>query len=330
MRKIASILTMCMILTVPLLIFSSKVSVANASNGAISLSFDDCLISQYDYAYPIMRARGVHGTFYIVSDWVGVSGEMSASQLLTLQNDGDEIGSHSKTHPDFTQLSEQQIRSECELSKEKLESYGFNIENFAYPYSSDDGWVDSVVQQYYRSGRLCWGGLDSLPYSAFQVSGFEADGLSGGKLAAMEAEVDNICRTQAWVVFCFHDITPTDGGSYHISQNDFANFLDYAIQKGVAIMTVHEALSDSPPTPPETPPETPPQTPVPPSQVSVGITLSPSSLTMQYTFDYGASWTAPEKIVRGTRTYSFVKWDDGWTDLTRTFTEDAQYKIIYS
>ena len=71
------------------------------SHGYISISFDDGLQTQYDYAYPMLHQLGMNATYYAISDKVGTSGYMTASELVNLQNTGSEIGSHSKTHASF-------------------------------------------------------------------------------------------------------------------------------------------------------------------------------------------------------------------------------------
>lgn len=102
-------------------------------NGAITMAFDDGWLSTYEYAWPLMKERGMVGTFYIVSGLIGHANRLGPTELLDLQKHGCEIASHSHTHPDFTTLLESEIRDECVTSKEILESYGLRINNFAYP-----------------------------------------------------------------------------------------------------------------------------------------------------------------------------------------------------
>jgi peptidoglycan/xylan/chitin deacetylase (PgdA/CDA1 family) len=79
----------------------------------VSIAFDDNMQNQYDYAFPLLKSRGMVGTFYVVTDYIrdfSLNGAyMSIAELQDLQNHGCEIASHSKTHPHFTHISDDQI-----------------------------------------------------------------------------------------------------------------------------------------------------------------------------------------------------------------------------
>ncbi|MFX0204882.1 MAG: polysaccharide deacetylase family protein, partial [Candidatus Hodarchaeota archaeon] len=100
---------------------------------AITLSFDDNNLNQYVNAWTLMKQRGMVGTFYVVTDWIvdfhqeWEGKKLNSTHLIDLQDHGNEIGSHSKTHSKFTELTESQIRNECQLSREALESLGLSV-----------------------------------------------------------------------------------------------------------------------------------------------------------------------------------------------------------
>lgn len=230
--------------------FSRKIGASNGStssfaeNGAVSLAFDDTMQGQYDYAWPLLKARGLVATFYVVTDQIRDlshdSSYMSVAELQNLQNSGCEIGSHSKTHSDFIRISDAQIREECNVSKQVLESYGFVVSNLAYPYGDTNSHVDSIVSQYYRSGRSAYVRpyLMQLPTSRFSLSGYPGDSVDPSDLRSM---IDQVYNTKGWAIIFFHDI-PTHG-TYPISTNDFAEFLDYILAKGITALTVSQALN---------------------------------------------------------------------------------------
>lgn len=230
------------------LMFMQQVTVSSGipEHGAIAIAFDDGNLNQYEYAWPLLEERGLTAVFYVVSDWVrdvsGVSGEMGSAELLEMQSKGCEIGSHSKSHPDFYMLSEQQIRDECLLSKQQLESYGLNIDNFAYPFGSGNVTIDATVSEFYISGRYGWGTMQ-LPHTDFQVTGFSPYSETGEDLALLKNKVDEVYEIGGWTVIYFHEITLEDKGMTYTSQSDFEQFLDYTLQKGVTVLTVREALA---------------------------------------------------------------------------------------
>lgn len=212
-------------------------------NGAISIAFDDGMQDQYDCAFPLMTARGMVGTFYIVSDHIG-GAFMTIAELQTLQNIGNEIGSHSKSHPSFYDLSDEQIRDECSLSKQVLQNYGLTVNDFAYPYGLTNDHIDSIVSQYYRSGRSAYAPpyIMQLPTSQFNLTGFPGETGNGDALPNLKCMVDQVCASKGWAIIFFHQVLPNPSGHYEISTQDFGEFLDYVTAKGVATLTVNQAL----------------------------------------------------------------------------------------
>jgi peptidoglycan/xylan/chitin deacetylase (PgdA/CDA1 family) len=222
--------------------------------GALSIAFDDNKKNQYDYAFPLLKSRGVVGTFYVTTDYLRDfslnSAYMSIPELRDLQDCGCEIASHSKTHPHFIHVSDDQIRSECSVSKQVLQSHGFQVNNFAYPYGETNDHVDSIVRSYYRSGRSAYVPpyIMRLPTSQFRLSG--APGETGHNESAFLMKykrlrlADQVYNATDWIIVFFHSIVPSRSRPFEISTQDFADFLDYLMLKGVKTVTVNQALDD--------------------------------------------------------------------------------------
>jgi peptidoglycan/xylan/chitin deacetylase (PgdA/CDA1 family) len=222
-------------------------------HGVISIAFDDNYQNQYDYAFPLMQARAIVGTFYVVtnhiSDFSRDPSYMSTAELQTLQANGNEIGSHSETHYDFITLTDAQIREECGGSKTLLESYNLTVTDFAYPDGLTNDHIDSIVSQYYRSGRTAYVEpyLMDAPTSQFSVSGFSAETADYSALSLLKGMVDEVSSTNGWAIIFFHNIKPDAyTEQYTTSTQDFADFLDYIIFKGVETLTVNQVLNLTP------------------------------------------------------------------------------------
>ena len=80
---------------------------AAIENAMLTLTFDDGWSTQFTNVRPEMNARGLKGTFLVISQAVAQSYAccLSPAQVLTLQADGNEIGSHSVDHSDLATLS---------------------------------------------------------------------------------------------------------------------------------------------------------------------------------------------------------------------------------
>jgi peptidoglycan/xylan/chitin deacetylase (PgdA/CDA1 family) len=260
-------------------------------HGAISIAFDDCRQSQYDYAFPLMQARGIIGTFYVITDFISDfshdPSHMSIAELQTLQDYGCEIASHSKTHPVFTSISDSQIREECSVSKQVLQSYGFAADNFAYPYGGRNDHTDSIVAEYYRSARSAYAPpyIMQLPTSQFLLPGCPGETGDPNVLPYLEGVVDEVDSTNGWAIIFFHNIIPDANNTPStISSQDFESFLDYIIYRGVPTITVNQGLDlTSPPSPPPS------------------VTISPTSVRMYI----GQSQTFSSSVTDGNPPFSY-------------------------
>ena len=251
MKKSSAIalLFLVAILSGTILAFTPNFTVkAEGQHGVISIAFDDNYQNQYDYAFPLMKAHGIEGTFFICTRNIGVSGYMSAAQLQTISSSGNEIGSHSHTHTSFNLLTPDEISYECIHSKQILEGYGFTVTNFAYPNGVTNDNIDSIVSDNYRSGRTAYIGpyLMQIPTSQFRVSGFSAETADNTALSLLKGMVDQVYQTNGWAIIFFHNIIPNVYTEpYTTSSEDFESFLSYTISKGVQTLTVNQALEQT-------------------------------------------------------------------------------------
>jgi len=259
--------------------------VFGSTHGYISIAFDDGSQDQYDNAFPLMQTRGIVGTFYIATDRLRDFSHdntwMTTVELKALQNSGNEIGSHSKTHPNFTFLTDQQIRDECTLSRQVLESNGLVVRNFAYPGGAQNAHTDSIVSQYYRSGRGTFANIGicimHFPVSQWFIPGYSGETGTSEALTRLKSAVDQVSSSNGWAIIYFHHVRPTVDNPNTISTSDFASFLDYLVSKGVSTMTVNQGLDmNKPPAPTSTPINTPTPTPMPTSIPSPTPSITPT------------------------------------------------------
>jgi peptidoglycan/xylan/chitin deacetylase (PgdA/CDA1 family)/glycosyltransferase involved in cell wall biosynthesis len=124
----------------------------------ILLTFDDCYQDVLDFALPILQERGIPAIAFAVSqrltnEWDQAIGTpemqlMDAEGLKKLAEGGFEIGSHSQTHPELTQISDDQLIQEIAGSVADLEKMGLNRPRFfAYPYGDYNQKVEEVAQK---------------------------------------------------------------------------------------------------------------------------------------------------------------------------------------
>lgn len=86
------------------------------------ITFDDGHMSNFEYAYPALHARGLKATFFITVGWTGHrSGYMGWQELRSLHAAGQQIGAHGWTHTLLTHCSEKQLCTELDNARLTLE-----------------------------------------------------------------------------------------------------------------------------------------------------------------------------------------------------------------
>lgn len=115
----------------------------------VIITFDDGNQDNYEYAFPIMQKYGFIGAIYIVANRLRAEGFLSAEQLQEMAAAGWEIGSHSMTHTDLTDVFAHKIREELLDSRLRLEhEIGVEVRSFAYPFGSFASELASRVENY--------------------------------------------------------------------------------------------------------------------------------------------------------------------------------------
>lgn len=96
-------------------------STAPSPGKAILITFDDGHESDYICALPILKKYSFKATFFITTDWIGMSEYMNAAQLRELVKEGMSVQSHAKTHSFLDTLDIQSVNFELKKSKQELE-----------------------------------------------------------------------------------------------------------------------------------------------------------------------------------------------------------------
>ncbi len=135
---------------------------ARPAGRTLVVTFDDAFLSVLEHAQPVLSSLGLPATVFVVTDladagrplhWRGsavMTGEsdngelrgMNWQQLRELADSGWEIGSHTRTHPRLTQLSDEGLASELRESREACQrALGTPCRSLAYPFGDFDSRV---------------------------------------------------------------------------------------------------------------------------------------------------------------------------------------------
>jgi putative cell wall-binding protein/peptidoglycan/xylan/chitin deacetylase (PgdA/CDA1 family) len=124
-----------------------------ATPTVVSVTFDDGNADQLAAAQT-MAAKGLKGTFYIISGVVGQENYLTQAEVGTIAGLGHEIGGHTVGHVDLaTKDAAEATRQVCN-DRATLTGWGYKVTSFAYPFASQNAQAQQVVKDCgYNSAR---------------------------------------------------------------------------------------------------------------------------------------------------------------------------------
>jgi O-antigen biosynthesis protein len=113
--------------------------------GQAALTFDDGMADNHSVLMPLLREYGLPATVYVTTGLIGKPNPwmtggsdarmMTEEELRELVANGIELGAHTVSHPDLTQLSQSECLREMVESRRHLERVtGTPVKTFAYPH----------------------------------------------------------------------------------------------------------------------------------------------------------------------------------------------------
>ena len=133
---------------------------ASLPEGSFVLTFDDGFLGVYEHAFPLLSQMGWPATVFLVSGLIGKkdawtnrenpSGEtyplLGREEIEAMARGGISFQSHSRSHPDLTQLSGPALMEELAGARRDLEDLlGRPVPYLAYPYGRyDENVLDAV------------------------------------------------------------------------------------------------------------------------------------------------------------------------------------------
>lgn len=210
----------------------------------ITFTFDDAYEDQWLYAAPLMQAHKFTGTYYVITsnDDDGFKCCMSWRQLDTLLAQGNDIGSHTITHPNnLTTLTTAQLKKEICGSRQDLISHGIpDPQSFAYPDGIYNATVRSMVQQCGFNNARQGGGISAgnttpappyaetvPPRDPYALRTIAVDGSADEKLADLQSYVNAAAANGGgWLPITFHDVCDAKAADFSDCMSKYGSIQD--------------------------------------------------------------------------------------------------------
>ena len=236
------------------------------------LTFDDGYRSHHDFVMPLLKEKGMTGTFYVCGGYIarssasrapipvgGYGGGASICEFMTweeiksLNSSGFEIGNHLAKHVDMRSKDGKRLLQYASQLDGKLNRLGIpKTETIAYPGFLVNQAVFDFAKAYgFAFGRS--GCEKAMAYDKFQGGGFGGCQLPltdrfnvncsmiFGKNYGYPQFVRDIVKISSDepLILCFHDFR-ADGHAVDITKEEFIRIIDYLSQHGYQFLQMKE------------------------------------------------------------------------------------------
>jgi peptidoglycan/xylan/chitin deacetylase (PgdA/CDA1 family) len=218
---------------------------------------------------------------------------MDRAHLLSLQAAGNEIDSHTETHPDLTGLSLASDTTEISGSRTALENIGATpVNTLAYPFGDYNANVEGMVNNAgYAAARTVDVGYNGAGANTLALKTYSV--VASTTFPMVKAWIDAAVANHWWLILTFHDIDPANvitqnGETYGATPQMLQQIVSYLQSQNVSIATMDKALAILKNTVPPSPPSPPSPPAASTSTVTVAVTdnntnggtASPSAFTL--------------------------------------------------
>lgn len=198
-------------------------------DAAVSIVYDDNSSNQFEIAQPMMDARGIRGTFFVVPKWSGPVWD----SIKSASRRGHEIGSHTMTHPNMAALADSDLVAadrELKDSKDSIEKMlpGVKCLTLAWPGNKYSKKAGDLAAKYYVSARQGEGTLEvSSPADFYAVRSVTF----GDSAITMNRFLDQAIEKKQWLIELLHRVHPTPYALAHTNDDTLRTHLDYLASK---------------------------------------------------------------------------------------------------
>ncbi len=208
----------------------------------LCITFDDAFKTDYTFAYPEMKKRGMLGTTYVIGYYTDRFDKyMTSQQLLDLHANGWDLQCHTYDHPYLSTLNASQVNKQMMDTDAKFAELGLPRPlHHAFPYGDYIHETREVISKY-RVSQRATGETVSSPQKLEDIDFSRMGAVIGDiqtqqKYDEIKGLLDRAVAEKKVLILYWHEMTD-------IKKPFFVNFLDYAVSTGIKTVT-HAELYD--------------------------------------------------------------------------------------
>lgn len=213
------------------------------SRGLVSITWDDGVESQYTQAFPLHKKYQLPGSFFLISGSLDQKNFMTTDQAQEIQKAGNELGSHTATHPHLATLGADDITRELEQSQTDLRAkFKTSFEDFVTPYGEYNDQVTSAIKTYYRSNRSVENWYNAK--NNFDIYNIAVQNVyTTTTPSQVESWVKKAKTDKTWLVLVYHQVDNPDD-QYSVSRGDLEAEFRYLKESTLPVVTIDQALKE--------------------------------------------------------------------------------------
>lgn len=195
---------------------------------SVMITFDDGYLSNYTFAYPVLKELNLPALIFINTDQVGTDNHLTWQQIKDMTSSGlVAVGSHCKNHVDLTTLDGDALLAELKDSKEAIDlNLDYNCRFISYPYGFANNTVVACAREAGYDAGFVVNHDDSIDDKIFSIP----------RIAL--TSIDD-CKTLEYIIFgsALTGLPGDISGDGVINNRDAARILQYLAGWDVAVQT---------------------------------------------------------------------------------------------
>ena len=201
---------------------------------AVVLTFDDWSPGQYPIVVPELKEREMAATFFPMLSSIA-SWNHPWPDVIETVSYGNEIGNHTKSHPDLTKQTAGQLSTEIKGAKKTIDENltTQSVISFDYPYGA---YNDAIIDSVKNCGHIAARGVNSptnytynfavTDKDYYELRTFGMDNTTTTK--AFFQQISKVINGEGLLIYMYHSVDDANG-TY--SDNWYAKVVQDSLQK---------------------------------------------------------------------------------------------------